>query len=162
VRAACPGVELLRDATLDDLAVAAPAMSAESLKRCRHIVTENARVLESREALLAGEVDRFGAIMSAAHISMRDDFAASCEEVDALVEIAQKQPGCYGARITGGGFGGCTVNLVKAQLTENFVAAVKAAYKIEIGEDADCFVCEPSDGALALRTLAKSQNGGMQ
>ncbi len=109
-----PGIEMLRDATVADLEACEGKMSEASLKRCRHIVTENARVVESRAALLRGDVVRFGEIMLAAHASMRDDFEASCAEVDALVEIAMRQEGCYGARITGGGFGGCTVNLVRA------------------------------------------------
>jgi galactokinase len=162
IRAERPAVELLRDATLDDLAACADRMSVESLKRCRHIVTENTRVLESREALLTGDVETFGAIMYAAHVSMRDDFAASCEEVDELVEIALQQDGCYGARITGGGFGGCTVNLVKVTETEVFVAAVKAGYKASLGIDAECFVCEPSDGALALLRASGSSASTLQ
>src|SRR5882757_164444 len=89
-------------------------MSAASFKRCRHIITENARVLEAREALLSGDMARFGALMVEAHASFRDDFAASCEEIDVLVAIAMQQAECFGARITGGGFGGCTVNVVRA------------------------------------------------
>lgn len=145
------GAALLRDASLADLEACKHKMSEASLKRCRHIVTENARVMESREALLAGDVGRFGTIMKAAHASMRDDFEASCAEVDVLVEIASGLDGCYGARITGGGFGGCTVNLVKVEAADAFVAAVKAGYKAALGIDAECFVCEASDGAIALQ-----------
>jgi galactokinase len=147
------GIELLRDATLEDLEACREKMSAASYARCKHIITENARVLKAREALLQGDMVQFGQLMVEAHASFRDDFAASCEEVDALVEIALKQTGCFGARITGGGFGGCTVNVVRAEMAEGFVAAVRGAYQSEIGITADCFVCEPSDGALAL--LAK-------
>ena len=153
------GIELLRDATLDDLLACEGKMSAESFKRCRHIVTENARVLESREALLRGDLARFGAILKAAHASMRDDFEASCSEVDVLVEIASKQPGCYGARITGGGFGGCTVNLVHVDATESFVAAVIAEYKSAMGLVTECFVCAPSNGALALQAAVGPKGG---
>jgi len=144
------GIELLRDATLDDLEACGGKMSAASFARCRHIITENGRVLEAREALLGGDVKRFGELMVAAHASMRDDFAASCAEVDALVEIAVRQPGCFGARITGGGFGGCTVNLVSAEKAGCFVEAVQREYRAATGIEADCFVCEASDGALAL------------
>jgi galactokinase len=151
------GVKLLRDATLADLEACAGKMSAESLKRCRHIVTENARVLEAREALLASDMDRFGKLMIAAHASFRDDFEASCEEVDKLVEIALRQPGCYGARITGGGFGGCTVNLVRADVTTQFVEALRSEYAAATGIAADCFVCAPSDGALALMAAKDGQ-----
>jgi galactokinase len=148
-----PGIELLRDAMVEDLEACAGKMSAASFKRCRHIVTENARVMESKEALLREDLPRFGEILKAAHASMRDDFEASCEEVDTLVEIASRQAGCYGARITGGGFGGCTVNLVRADATEGFVAAVVAEYNAATGMVADCFVCAPADGALALQAI---------
>ncbi|HEY1993295.1 MAG TPA: galactokinase [Edaphobacter sp.] len=145
-----PGVELLRDATLNDLEACRNLMSAASFKRCRHIITENARVLEAREALLQGDMARFGALMVEAHVSFRDDFAASCEEIDMLVAIATKQAECFGARITGGGFGGCTVNVVRADAVERFVATLRREYAAKTGIEADCFVCTPSDGAFAL------------
>lgn len=144
------GRELLRDATLADLEACRDKMSSASFARCRHIITENARVTEAREALLAGDMKRFGRLMEAAHASFRDDFSASCVEVDLLVETALRQPGCIGARITGGGFGGCTVNVVSAYAAEEFVAAVQREYEQATGIKADCFVCEPEDGALAL------------
>ena len=148
------GIALLRDATIEDLEACRDKMSAESFARCRHIITENGRVLESREALLKGDLGRFGELMIEAHASFRDDFAASCPEVDELVEIARRQPGCFGARITGGGFGGCTVNVVSVERAEEFVEVVRREYAAATGiADAQCFVCEPSDGAMAL--LAK-------
>lgn len=145
-----PGIELLRDATLADLEACRDKMSAASFARCRHIISENSRVLEAREALLRGDVKRFGELMVEAHASMRDDFAASCEEVDALVEIAVRQGGCFGARITGGGFGGCTVNVVRTEQAEEFVAAVRREYAAKTGIEAQCFVSVPADGAIAL------------
>lgn len=144
------GIELLRDATLADLEACREKMTPESFARCRHIITENGRVLKAREALLAGEMKQFGELMVEAHASFRDDFAASCEEVDTLVEIALRQPDCIGARITGGGFGGCTVNVVNASGAEAFVAALRREYARVTGIEADCFICEPADGALAL------------
>jgi len=152
-----PGIQLLRDATLADLEACKDKMSAASFRRCRHIISENARVLEAREALLRGDVKRFGELMVEAHASMRDDFAASAPEVDALVEIAMRQPDCFGARITGGGFGGCTVNLVSAGKAEAFVEAVRREYKAALGIEADCFVSAPTDGALAM-----AAKGGVQ
>jgi galactokinase len=103
-------------------------MTAASFARCRHIITENQRVLDARVALLNGDMKRFGELMVLAHASMRDDFAASCAEVDALVEIATQQKSCFGARITGGGFGGCTVNVVREDGAEEFVETVKREY----------------------------------
>jgi galactokinase len=152
-----PEIELLRDATMADLEACKDEMSAASFRRCRHILSENARVLEAREALLRGDVKRFGELMVEAHASMRDDFAASAPEVDALVEIAMRQPNCFGARITGGGFGGCTVNLVSAEKAETFVGAVRREYKAASGIEADCFVSAPTDGALAM-----AAKGGVQ
>lgn len=152
-----PGIELLRDATLADLEACKDKMSAASFARCKHIISENGRVLEAKEALLHGDVKRFGELMVEAHASMRDDFAASCPEVDKLVEIAMQQPGCFGARITGGGFGGCTVNLVSVDKAEAFVKAVRSAYKAASGISADCFISAPTDGALAM-----AAKGGVQ
>jgi galactokinase len=145
-----PGVKLLRDATLQDLEACRDLMSSASFKRCRHIITENARVVKARAALLQGDLERFGALLVEAHASFRDDFAASCEEVDVLVAIAMQQEECFGARITGGGFGGCSVNVVRAEAAEQFVATVRREYAAKTGIEADCFVCTPSDGAFAL------------
>jgi galactokinase len=145
-----PGIKLLRDATLEDLEACRDLMSAASFKRCRHIITENARVMEARVALQKGDMGRFGALMVEAHASVRDDFAASCEEVDVLVAIAMQQAECFGARITGGGFGGCSVNVVRAEAAERFVATLRREYAVKTGIEADCFVCTPSDGAFAL------------
>lgn len=150
LRDAGKGIELLRDATLADLESCRGKMSSASFDRCRHIITENSRVQKAREALLAGDMKSFGDLMVKAHRSLRDDFAASCSEIDSLVEIALRQPGCIGARITGGGFGGCTVNVVEASMADDFVTKVRNEYKQVTGIDAECFICEPVDGALEL------------
>jgi galactokinase len=150
-------IRLLRDATLDDLEACKTKMSAASFARCKHIITENQRVLDAREALLHDDMKQFGSIMVEAHKSMRDDFAASCEEVDALVEIATRQPGCFGARITGGGFGGCTVNIVRAEVAEQFVATLKREYAAKTGIAAECFISAPSNGALAMVAAGGAQ-----
>jgi len=151
------GLQLLRDATLDDLNACRSEMSAASFARCRHIITENRRVHEAREALLAGDMVRFGGLMVEAHVSFRDDFAASCAEIDDLVEIAMKQTDCFGARITGGGFGGCTVNIVRADGTKGFVEAVRREYAANTGIEAECFVCTASDGAVALAEKGRAR-----
>ncbi len=144
-----PHIKQLRDATLDDLESARASMSPESFARCRHIITENARVLEAREALQTGDIARFGQLMYAAHASFRDDFAASCHEVDVLVELARDLPGCFGARITGGGFGGCTVNLVAHAHAAAFKESLIARYQEKTGIVAECYVSRASDGAIA-------------
>jgi galactokinase len=151
------GRQSLRDATVEDLEACRSELSAASFARCRHIITENRRVQEAREALLGGDMVRFGRLLVEAHASFRDDFAASCAEVDELVEIATQQPECFGARITGGGFGGCTVNIVQAERTEPFVEAVRRGYAAKTGIEAQCFVCEASDGAIALAEKDKAR-----
>lgn len=144
-----PQIKLLRDATMDDLKQARGRMSDASYRRCRHIITENARVLEARSALFGGDMRKLGDLLFAAHISMRDDFEASAPEVDKLVDLARSLPGCIGSRITGGGFGGCTVNLVEAQYAESFAEQLKLRYKDASGIEAEIYVCEAVDGALA-------------
>jgi galactokinase len=142
-----PEVQQLRDATLAQLEEAKPGMSHEAYLRGRHVISDSNRVLEGVAALRAGDVTRFGQLMDEAHVSYRDDFAASCEECDLLVELAQKLPGFLGSRLTGGGFGGCTVSLVEAEAADGFAAELKAQYKERQGVTADIFVCEIADGA---------------
>ncbi len=146
--AAHPGIRDLGDARETDLEDVRGVLSPESYKRCRHVITENGRVHQMRDALEAGNAERAGQLMLVAHASERDDFECSVEEVDFLVDTAASLPGCYGARLTGGGFGGCTVNLVRKEATEAFVEKLRAAYLSKYRIDADVFICEPVDGAL--------------
>ncbi len=148
--AAAIGVKELRDATLADLEAASSKMSLEAFKRGRHVISDSQRVLDGVAALRSGDTAGFGRLMSAAHISYRDDFEASCEECDLLVELAMDLPGCLGSRLTGGGFGGCTVSLVTAGAAENFAAALQARYKEKTGVLAQVFICEIADGAGAI------------
>jgi galactokinase len=150
LRAANPNIHELRDATLEDLEKARGSMSEEAFLRCRHIITENVRVEEAATALATGNMRRMGELMAEAHASYRDDFAASCPEVDLLVELAAAQPGVIGARLTGGGFGGCTVNLVEAALAEAFREGIHAAYLERAGIDADIYLCQAAAGASEL------------
>jgi galactokinase len=142
------GIQDLGDATESDLEDVRGQISAEAYKRCRHIITENARVRLMREALEAGDAEKAGELMVVAHASERDDFECSVDEVDFLVDTAVSLPGCYGARLTGGGFGGCTVNLVRKDVVAAFTEKLRAAYLSRFGIDAEVFVCEPVDGAL--------------
>jgi galactokinase len=150
LRAAHPEIHELRDATLDDLEKARDSMSENAFRRCRHIITENARVEEAATALAAGNMKRMGELMAEAHASYRDDFAASCPEADLLVELAAAQPGIIGARLTGGGFGGCTVNLVEEKDAETFRKGIHAAYLERAGIDADIYLCQAAAGASEL------------
>lgn len=148
VVAAHPAYRDLGDASEADLEGVRDRISVEAYKRCRHILTENARVREMREVLEHGDAERAGQLMLLAHASERDDFECSVEEVDFLVETAQELNGCYGARLTGGGFGGCTVNLVRKDAVAEFTERLRAAYLAKYRIDAEAFACEPVDGAL--------------
>jgi galactokinase len=143
----------LGHATLDELEACRVSMSPESHRRCHHIISENDRVRDAKAAILADDLEWLGDLMTRSHASQRDDFACSCEQIDFLVELALKQPGCFGARLTGGGFGGCTVNLVAADRAEAFVAAVKRGYKDAFKIDASSYICEAAAGALARNQL---------
>jgi galactokinase len=142
-------VKSLRDVDLDDLDGAAEALGELLFRRAHHIVSENERVLEAVKVLEEGDLERFGQLMNASHESLRDDYEVSSKELDSLVELARRQPGVFGARMTGAGFGGCTVNLVHAEAAEPFAQAVRAGYKQAMGLEAEIYVCQASDGAFA-------------
>jgi galactokinase len=145
-----PEIELLRDATPEDLEKWGHEMPDKVMRRCRHVITENLRTVAAADALEAGNLRRLGDLMAAAHVSYRDDFEASCEEADVMVEAAQRLPGLIGARLTGGGFGGCTVNLVERRSTEEFASLLKEEYRAATGIDAEIYRCHASAGAHAV------------
>ena len=142
-----PAIQLLRDASLEELMQQAAKMPANVLKRARHIITDSLRAQAAAAALERGDLQTLGRLMAEAHASYRDDFEASCPEADLMVELANRQPGLIGARLTGGGFGGCTVNLVEEQYAEAFQAAVAQNYREQTGIRPDVFRCHASDGA---------------
>ncbi len=117
------------------------------VKRARHAVEENQRTIEAVEALDHNDLKRFGELMNESHASLRDDYEVSCPEIDFLVEQAQELPGVLGSRITGGGFGGCTVSIVEEDAVEPFITRIGAAYEKEVGHDAEFYVVEAGDGA---------------
>lgn len=143
-------IKALRDVTPADLEANKGLLSDVTYRRARHIVTENERVLEAADALAAGDLPRCGALMNQSHVSMRDDYEISCEEVDILVDIAQKQPGVFGSRMTGGGFGGSTVSLVDASLADAFMENVRTAYEKATGLKSTIFACSPQQGVGPL------------
>jgi galactokinase len=149
-----PQLRDLGDATLQQLESARAQMSHESYLRCRHILSDNGRVLEAREAMFAGDPSAFGRLMLAGHASERDDFQCSIEEVDFLVETAAALPGCFGARLTGGGFGGCTVNLVAREHAVSFAAGLKHAYQQRYHIAAETYLCDAVDGAYTRSPLS--------
>ena len=147
LRSTFPNLRDLGDASLAQLNECQHHMSHEAFIRCRHVVTENARVRAARDSMFSGNPASLGELMLQAHASYRDDFAASCEEVDFLVDTAINLPGCFGARLTGGGFGGCTVNLVERNHSEAFATALKAAYQQHLNIAAETYLCDAVDGA---------------
>ena len=140
-------IKALRDVTPDELEAQRRRLPDLVYRRCRHIVTENARVLEAERALEAGDLVACGRAMNASHVSMRDDFEITCPEVDMLVGLAQTVEGVYGSRMTGGGFGGCTVSLIEASAADRAAQILTDGYRVATGLDAQIFVCAPSDGA---------------
>jgi galactokinase len=140
-------IKALRDVTPEALEANRKLLPDLVYRRCRHIVTENARVLEAERALIAGDFAACGAAMNASHASMRDDFEITCPEVDFLAVLAQAMPGVFGSRMTGGGFGGCTVSLVEAGAVKRVSQILIDGYRVGCGRDAEVFDCSPSDGA---------------
>ena len=127
-----------------------PRLDATDFKRASHVVPENKRPVEAAEALQAGDLARAGRLMNDSHFSLRDLYEVSCEELDLVTEIARRQPSCFGARMTGAGFGGCAVALVKAADVEAFCDAVLSAYKAKIDLPAALYPCRPEAGARLL------------
>lgn len=119
-------------------------------KRAKHAVYENRRTIRAVEALKNNDVELFGKLMNASHQSLRDDYEVSCEEIDILVDLAQAMPGVLGSRITGGGFGGCTVSIVKNDTVDRFVEEIGKAYQEKVGHEAEFYVVEIGDGAGRL------------
>jgi len=157
VEAACaviarhrPEVKFLRDATVQDLERWGHEMTPNSLKRARHVITENTRTVAAAEALILGDLNQLGRLMAEAHWSYSKDFEASCEEADAMVELAQDLPGLIGARLTGGGFGGCTINLVEKSEAAAFQEALAGLYAGQTGIVPQIHICTASGGAHRL------------
>jgi galactokinase len=148
--ASLPNVRALRDVGPDDLAKLLPGLSPVVARRCRHVVSENARVGQAVTAMGSGDTGRLKALLSESHFSLRDDYQVSCPELDILVDLALAQPGCHGARLTGAGFGGSTVNLVENSAVEPFSRAMRSGYLERSGRAADIRVFEPSAGAHVL------------
>jgi galactokinase len=140
----------LRDVTLAELVAARSQMSEQAFKRARHVITDSQRVLDGVAALRAGDAAEFGRLMIAAHASFRDDFEASCAECDLLVDLAIALPGCLGSRLTGGGFGGCTVSLVETAHAQHFAQSLRHQYREATNVDPQVFLCEIADGAGEL------------
>ena len=150
LREALPAVKALRDVSVEDLERYGGRLPETVLRRCRHVVTENARTLAAAEALRAGRMEGLGKLMWRSHESLRDDYEVSCAELDALVEIAAGVEGVAGARMTGGGFGGSTVNLVCRAALAEFGRAVTSEFARRFGHAPVVYVSEAGGGAKEI------------
>jgi galactokinase len=144
------GVESLRDVTLDDLEQGKAKLADVVYRRARHVVSENRRTVAAATAMVRGRVEEVGALMTASHASLRDDFEVSTEALDVMVACAMAQPGCYGARMTGGGFGGSVVALVAADAAAKFGDEVADRYQSQTGTTPTTHVCRASAGASTV------------
>lgn len=145
-----PGAKALRDVSREDFERYGRALPENVQKRARHVIAENARVSGAAEALAKRDLTRFGRLMRESHESLRDDFEVSCRELDVMVELARGTEGVYGARMTGGGFGGCTINLVENESTKRFEETVSEGYEKATGQKPEIYVCKASDGLTSL------------
>ena len=142
-----PNVVALRDVTVEQLEQFKNELDEVVYRRCRHVITENARVLAAGEALELGDLNQFGRLMAESHRSLRDDYEVSSEELDLMVGFARQVEGVYGARMTGGGFGGSTVNLVAVEHSEEFRERVALLYEKVMKIKPEIYVCTATDGA---------------
>jgi galactokinase len=149
-----PGIKALRDVSPEQLEAHRDLLSPIVYRRARHVVTEDARTLEAAERLAAGDLARFGVLMNESHRSLRDDYEVSSPQLDTLVAAAQPLPGVYGSRLTGAGFGGCTVTLAAPDAVDNLASTVTGAYQDAFGVTPNIYVCTASDGARVTKTQA--------
>ena len=141
------GVRSLRDVGMDQFEREQGKLDGTTMRRARHVVTENARVLDAVRAMRAEDAAGLGRLFNESHASLRDDFQVTGEALDLMVEIARSRPGCYGARMTGAGFGGCAVAVVRREQAETFANEVGVEYQRRSGRQAEMFICEASGGA---------------
>jgi galactokinase len=146
-----PNVKALRDVTLDELEQFGRDLPEVVYRRCRHVITENARVLAAAQALEQHDLHRLGELMRGSHFSLRDDYEVSSSELDLMVELAFMSDGVYGARMTGGGFGGCTVNIVDVPYVEQVTSFIARQYEHITKLRPEIYVCEASNGAEEIR-----------
>jgi galactokinase len=142
-----PNVRALRDVTATELMRAREDLSDLIYRRCRHVISESARVLDGAQALQSGNLGAFGQLMYESHRSLRDDYEVSCQELDLMVELAAQVEGVYGSRMTGGGFGGCTISLVKEENVEEFKRVLGQGYQQTTGLAPEIYVCSAAEGA---------------
>jgi galactokinase len=148
-----PQMKALRDVSFDQFERHQSALPETVRKRCRHVITENARTFQAADALARNDLSRFGRLMRESHASLRDDFQVSCRELDLMVELASGIDGVYGSRMTGGGFGGCTINLVRSENVDAFQSRISQDYQGIIGQRPEIYVCVAADGVRCLEQI---------
>jgi len=146
-----PKIKALRDATLSELNASRNELGQTIYRRCYHVITENQRVLESIESLKEKDLVAFGKLMNGSHQSLRDDYQVSCPEIDLLVDFARNFSGVLGSRITGGGFGGCTVTLIQNSFIPNFSQRITAYYQEKTGIVPHLYISRPAAGAELIK-----------
>ena len=146
LRMVLPEIRALRDVTIAQLENHCSLLNPAVYSRCRHVVTENKRTQEAMRVLFSKNLGAFARLMRESHCSLRDDYEVSCKELDLMVEIASTQPGVMGARMTGGGFGGCTINLVESRAVEAFKQKVAAKYHAQTGLEPEIYVSPAAGG----------------
>jgi galactokinase len=137
----------LRDLDLEKFENFQSLLPEKIKRRCRHVISENARTLSAAESLEKGDLEKVGALMLASHESLRDDYEVSSVELDTLVETARETEGVFGARMTGGGFGGCTINLLEKEVFSEFQVRIKQNYTEKHGFAPEICLFQASDGA---------------
>ncbi len=143
-------VPALRDVTLPQLEAVKDMLDEVIYRRARHVISENERTLDAANAMRAGDAETLGQLMNASHASLRDDFEVSSDGLNLIVECAREHEACIGARMTGGGFGGCAVALVRADAAEDFAEKVAASYEQRSGRKPAVYVCHATDGAAVV------------
>ena len=146
-----PGIKSLRDVSTDEFNEVMEKLPENMRARCRHVIFENERTRAAAERMSIGDLPGVGRLMAESHRSLRNDYRVSCSELDLLVELAEGIEGVYGARMTGGGFGGCTVNLVASESVEDFHANIEDGYYRATGIRPEVYVCRTRDGASEIR-----------
>ncbi|MBZ0278702.1 MAG: galactokinase [Anaerolineae bacterium] len=141
------GVAALRDATVEQFEASANQLDDLARRRARHVISENQRTLQAAAAMRRGDAVELGRLMDASHVSLRDDFEVSSPALNSIGDCARRQTDCYGARMTGAGFGGCAIALVRVDTVENFTEAVSASYTAETGLTPRIYICQASQGA---------------
>jgi galactokinase len=144
------GVKALRDVSIAEFLAEADNLEPLTKKRAKHVITENLRTLNAAKAMQTADAALLGQLMNESHISMRDDFEITNDALNVMVAVAQEQPGCFGARMTGGGFGGCAVALVHEEKVDEFVTVVSQQYQQQTNLAPKIYVCQPSDGASSV------------